>query len=123
MDSWNCERREFLRVLGYTALSLQLVPFAGACAAEEPAPADSLTVHSSRNSKLGDWVAHTHLLYVPLHWFRSPPAEGVSLDTTRTFLHRHTVDLTAEQLTLVGQGGSIQVKDTSNAHTYRIALS
>jgi hypothetical protein len=116
MDSEHLRRRQFLALLGYAALSVQV-----ACAAET-APAESLTVISSRNSKLGDWVAHTHLLYVPLQLFQAPPRDGVTLSTTRTFLHSHDVVLTEAQLVAVARGGTVLVEDASAAHTYSIEL-
>jgi hypothetical protein len=117
------ERRQVLKVLGYAALSVQIVPLATACAVEEHAPADQLTVHSSSNSKLGEWAAHSHLLYVPLRLFRQPPTAAVSLDTTWTFLHRHEVVLTHDQLVTVAQGGAVQVQDTQGVHGFAIRLS
>src|SRR5262245_55399187 len=111
-------RRQFLELLGYAALSVTST----ACAAEK-APADSLAVTSSSNSKLGDWVAHTHLLYIPLSLFTAPPREGVTLSTTRTFLHSHQVALTEAQLVAVARGDTVLVEDASAAHTYSIELS
>jgi hypothetical protein len=118
MDSELLRRRQFLELLGYAALSVQV-----ACAGETAAPADSLAVTSSRASKLGDWVAHTHLLYVPMQLFRAPPREGVALSTTRTFLHSHEVVLTEAQLAAVVRGDTVLVEDAVAAHTYSIALS
>lgn len=117
------DRRRFLRALGYTAFALHVVPLAVACAAEDTAPADSLAIRSSSDSKLGDWAAHAHDLYVPLHWFRQPPAEGVSLETTSNFFHTHKVALTRDELTIVGQGGSIRVRDSLGVHDFVISLS
>ena len=114
-------RRRFLELAGYTVLAVQILPWIGACAVEK-APMDSLAVTSSRNSKLGQWVAHTHFLYVPLRLFSAPPAEGVTLSTTSTYLHSHQVALTRDQLTAVARGGTVQVGDLSGAHTYTIAL-
>src|SRR5262249_29736846 len=58
-------RRQVLKLLGYAAVAVQILPLAGCASAEELPPPDSLAVTSSRRSKLGEWVAHTHLLYVP----------------------------------------------------------
>lgn len=115
-------RRQFLELLGYTALAVQLLPMAGCAMADETAPADSLAVTSSRTSKLGEWVAHTHFLYVPLKLFTAPPPEGVVLSTTRTYLHSHQVVLSEEQLATVGRGGTVELADLSNAHRYSIRL-
>ena len=123
MDSKLSRRREFLELLGYAALSLRILPLTAAACAVETAPPDSLSVISSRNSKLGHWAAHTHLLYVPLQFFRAPPREGVTLSTTWTFLHSHEVALTQAQLVTVARGGSVQVKDSAGAHTFSIELS
>jgi hypothetical protein len=123
MDSKLCRRREFLELLGYTALSVQILPLtAGACAVET-APADSLSLTSSRNSKLGRWADHSHLLYVPLQLFRAPRREGVTLSTTRTFFHSHEVALTQAQLVTVARGGTARVKDSLGVHTFSIELS
>ena len=90
--------------------------------AEEKAPADSLAVTSSLNSKLGRWAYHCHLLYVPLQCFTAPPREGVTLSTSWTFLHSHRVALTQDQLITVARGGSVEVQDSAGAHTYSIRL-
>jgi hypothetical protein len=117
------ERRQFLKLLGYAALSVQMLPLTGCPSAVETAPVDSLTVTSSRNSKVGRWAAHSHVLYVPLHLFRAPPREGATLSTTRTFLHSHEVALTQEQLVTVARGGTVRVKDSNGTHTFSIELS
>jgi hypothetical protein len=111
-------RRQFLELLGRAALSVPI----GACAAET-APADSLAVTSSRNSKLGRWAAHSHFLYVPLRLFEAPPQQGVTLSTTWKFLHSHEVALTRAQLVTVARGGTVRVEDSSTAHTFSIELS
>jgi hypothetical protein len=123
MDSKNSQRRQFLKLLGYTALSVQILPLTGGALAVETAPADSLAVTSSRNSKLGRWAYHSHTLYVPLQLFRAPPQQGVTLSTTWTFFHSHEVALTQAQLVTVARGGTVQVKDSFGAHTFSIELS
>lgn len=117
----NLRRREFLELSGYAALSVRLLPLMTGCAAEK-APADSLTVTSSPASKLGHWADHSHLLYVPLKLFRDLPPEGVTLSTTRTYLHSHDVALTREQLVTVAQGGAVRVMDTTGTHEFAIEL-
>jgi hypothetical protein len=115
-------RRPFLRLLGYTALSVQVLPLTGAACAEEAAPPDSLTVTSSQSSKLGRWAYHSHRLYVPRELFRAPPPNGVTLSTGTTYLHHHDVTLSQAQLVAVARGETIETKDTSSAHDYSIAL-
>jgi len=115
-------RREFLKLLGLAALSVQVMPLSGCASGEEPAPADSLAVTSSLNSKLGRWVYHSHVLYVPLQLFREPPPDGATLSTTRTYFHSHRVELTRAQLTAIARGDTVQVADLSEAHTYSIRL-
>jgi hypothetical protein len=123
MDSKTAQRRQFLKLLGYAALSLQILPLTGGACAMETAPADSLAVTSSRNSKLGRWAYHSHILYVPLQLFRAPPRQGVTLSTTRKFLHSHEVALTQAQLITVARGGTVEVTDSIEAHTFSIELS
>jgi hypothetical protein len=116
-------RRRALELLGIAALSVAILPVTGgACGGAETAPPDSLAVISSRASKLGRWVAHTHVLYVPLKLFRAPPREGVMLSTTLTYFHRHEVALTEAQLVTIARGDNVRVKDSSAAHSYSIAL-
>jgi hypothetical protein len=122
MESMTSRRREFLKLLGFAALTVQIVPMLGCEHGEEPAPPDSLAVTSSRTSKLGEWVAHTHVLYVPLRLFTAPPPEGVSLSTTRTYFHSHQVVLTQDQLAAIARGDEVRVKDQSSAHDYSIRL-
>ena len=123
MDSKISQRRQVLKLLGYTALSVQVLRLTGRALTVETAPADSLAVTSSRNSKLGRWAHHTHVLYVPLQWFRAPPQEGVTLSTTWTFFHFHKVALTQAQLVTVARGGTVQVNDLVGAHTFSIELT
>jgi hypothetical protein len=123
MDSNSSQRRQFLKLLGYTALSVQILPLTGGALAVETAPADSLAVTSSRDSKLGRWAYHSHVLYVPLQLFRALPPQGVTLSTTWTFLHSHEVALTQADLVTVARGGTVQVKDSLGAHTFSIELS
>lgn len=122
MDHTSLRRRKFLELSGYAALSFQLLPLMTACAAGK-APADSLTVTSSQGSKLGHWADHSHLLYVPLKLFQDPPPKGVTLSTTRTYLHSHDVALTREQLVTVARGGALRVRDTSGTHEFAIELA
>jgi hypothetical protein len=121
MDSKIYQRRQFLKLLGYTALSVQILSLTGGALAVETAPADSLAVTSSRNSKVGRWAYHSHILYVHLQLFRAPPQQGVTLSTTWAFLHFHKVALTQAQLGTVARGGTVQVKE--GAHTFSIELS
>ena len=123
MDPEISRRREFLKLLGYAALSLQILPLTACSLPEAEAPADSLAVTSSRGSKLGHWADHSHILYVPLQAFRIPPRQGVVLSTTRTYLHSHTVALTQAQLITVGRGGTVQVDDSTGVHSFSIELS
>src|SRR5262245_15087789 len=120
MASKLCRRRRFLELLGYAALSVQLLP-AGVASAVETAPADSLVVTSSRGSKVGRWADHFHLLYVPLRLLRAPPREGATLSTTWAFLHFHEVALSQDQLLTVAHGGTIRLE--IGAHTFSIELS
>ena len=122
MDSKTSRRRQFLKLLGYAALSVQILPLTGGASEAETPPADSLAVTSSRNSKLGRWAYHSHVLYVPLQLFRAPPRQGVTLSTTWTFLHAHEVALTRAQLVTVARGGMVQVNDSGGAHTFSIEL-
>jgi len=117
------QRRQFLKLLGYTALSVQILPLTDGALAVETAPADSLSVTSSRNSKLGRWAYHSHILHVPLQLFRAPPHQGVTLSTTWAFLHFHHVALTQAQLLTVARGGSVRVQDSSGGHSFSIELS
>ena len=123
LDSIIFQRRRFLKLLGYSALSVQILPLAGCTSALEAPPADSLAVTSSRNSKVGRWADHSHLLYVPRRLFSAPPREGVTLSTTRTFLHTHQVALTQTQLVSVARGGTVRVKDSGGTHAFSIELS
>src|SRR5262245_61953582 len=121
MESRDSHRRQFLKLMALAALSVQLLPTQGASAGET-APADSLAVTSSRNSKLGRWAYHSHVLYLPLRLFRAPPRGGVTLSTTWAFLHSHEVTLTEAQLITVARGGKVDVKESSGVHTFSIGL-
>src|SRR5262245_19566699 len=121
MESKASRRRQFLKLLGYTTVMVQILPLTAGCSGEETAPADSLAVISSRNSNVGRWAYHSHVLYVPLRLFRAPPREGVTLSTTWAFLHFHQVALTQDQLVTVAGGGAVRVE--AGAHTFSIQLT
>ena len=123
MDATISQRRQFLKLLGYAALSVQILSLTEEATAAEAAPADSLAVTSSRGSRLGRWAYHSHVLYVPLELFRAPPQPGVTLSTTWTFLHSHEVTLTQAQLVTVARGGSVRVNESSGVHSFSIELS
>jgi len=123
MNPEKSHRREFLKGLGYAALSVQILPLTACSSSEDTAPDDSLAVTSSLGSKLGHWAYHSHVLYVPLHFFSNPPDQGVELTTTWTYLHAHDVALSQAQLIAVARGGTVQVNDSTGVHGFSIQLS
>jgi hypothetical protein len=122
MESKVLQRRRFLKLLGHAALSVQILPLPNGASAVETAPAGSLAVTSSRDSKLGRWADHSHVLYVPLQLFTAPPERGVTLSTTWAFLHWHEVKLTQAQLVTVARGGTVRLQDSGGTHTFSIEL-
>jgi hypothetical protein len=50
---------------------------------------------------------HFHQLSIPRELLESPPAQGIAIETTRALLHRHSVRLSAEELSAIGSGKTV----------------
>jgi hypothetical protein len=78
-------------------------------------PVTSITYTSS------NVLAHTHQVTISTSNYTSPPADGLTQDTTIAQGHNHTVTLTQAQLATIGGGGTVTV-DTSfvgnHLHTF-----
>jgi hypothetical protein len=117
VESEHVDRREFVQKLAVAILALQIAPLAQACSSlDEPSPAasgDALVATSTAGL-----FGHFHRLSILRELLESPPAQGVVLETTRAFLHRHSVQLSAEELSAIGSGKTV----TRQISSHRLAI-
>ena len=114
------DRRGFIKDVGLALLTMQLLP--SIANASENAPGDSKDSAENLIIRSGQgFVPHTHDLWIPYAILRTPPAQGVTLISTRARDHTHEVVLSHDQLAEVNQGGTVSVKGGS--HTFAIAKS
>ena len=64
---------------------------------------------------------HVHYLRIPKTLLAAPPAGGVTLTSTKAFLHQHRIVLTQEDLRSVDHGGT--VSQQAGSHLFVIALA
>jgi hypothetical protein len=115
-----CDRRTFLRGFGLAVLSVQSLILIG-CESKDPPIDDKKIVDNLIIQSSPGAFDHAHTLLIPYALLRTPPSEGVKLMSTKTFFHRHEIELTQEDLTSVSQGGSVTFKASS--HLFIIALA
>ena len=123
MKTVDLKRRDFLRGLGIVALSVQVIPFAGA--QEVPAPnADDkgLTVRSGK-SRFAPLPDHFHNIFIAWALIQNPPPEGINIKTSICYLHCHKVVLTQSELVAISQRQTVTVADTVKDHQYVINLA
>ena len=111
-------RRNFIKTLGLTALSLRVLSIS-----EVASATDDLVVISGP----GKFVNHVHTLVIQGSLLDNPPAEGVRLKTTTTLLHKHVIFISQEQLIQIRSGQEVKVPnvDTQPAfidHWFAIKL-
>lgn len=114
------DRRTFIKGLGLAVLTVQSLPL-GACGSKAPRvdgreAVNNLIVLSSPGA-----FKHVHELLIPYALLKTPPPEGVSLTTTKAFLHQHNIALAHEDLMTVNNGGTVTKKASS--HLFVIALA
>ncbi|MFM9904203.1 MAG: hypothetical protein ACKVQJ_06490 [Pyrinomonadaceae bacterium] len=113
------DRRTFLQGLGIAVLAVQSLALTG-CESGGPPIDDKLKVDNLIMQSSRGTFDHVHDLLIPYALLRTPPSEGVKLLSTKSFFHRHEVELTQEELTTVNRGGSVTRKGGS--HLFVIAL-
>src|SRR5262249_2874912 len=116
----SADRRKFLKGVGLAVLTVQFLPLiahaSGDSAGDGNDAANNLSIPFTPGL-----LSHVHDLLIPYAVLKTPPADGVELQTPRAMLHRHTVKLTREQLLTVSRGGSVTGKASS--HRFVIALA
>ena len=114
------DRRQFVKGVGVAVLSVQCLPLIAQASCNSPSDskdtADNLVIRSGPGL-----MSHVHDLLIPYAMLKTPPLQGVELETTQALLHRHTIALTREQLILVNEGGTVTQKASS--HILVIALA
>ena len=114
------DRRKFLKGVGLAVLTVQSMPLiahaSGDSAGDGNDAANNLSIHFTPGL-----FSHVHDLLIPYAVLKTPPAQGVELQTTQAMFHRHTVKLTPEQLLTVSRGGSVAGRASS--HRFVITLA
>ncbi|MEP7076884.1 MAG: hypothetical protein ABI878_13840 [Acidobacteriota bacterium] len=114
------DRRTFLQGLGIAVLAVQSLALIG-CESGNPPIDDKMKAENLIMQSSPGKFDHVHDLLIPYTLLRTPPSEGVKLLSTKSFFHRHEVELTQEELTTVNLGGSVTRKASS--HLFVIALA
>lgn len=117
--SRSLDRREFIEAAGFAILAVQCLP-ATAFASGRPSDAAKITDDLIIESGPGSFH-HVHYLHIPKAFLTTPPAGGVTLTSTKAFLHQHRIVLTQEDLRSVDHGGT--VSQQAGSHLFVIALA
>ncbi|HEY2356773.1 MAG TPA: hypothetical protein VGH86_04930 [Phenylobacterium sp.] len=119
-DEIGADRRGFIKRVGLALLTVQLLPSVAraseSAAGDSNDPAENLIIRSGQG-----FVPHTHDLWIPYAILRTPPAQGVTLISTKARGHTHEVVLSHDQLAAVNHGGTVSV--TGGSHTFVIAMA
>ncbi len=114
------DRRGFIKRAGLALLTVQLLP--SLARASDGSPIDSESVAENLIIRSGQgFVPHTHDLWISSALLRTPPAQGVTLISTKARDHTHEVVLSHDDLAIVNHGGTVSVKGGS--HTFVIAMA
>ena len=82
--------------------------------AAAPTQSSGMDVYTSSTNS-----SHHHTFTLDDMDLSSPPAAGVSGDTSTDGMHSHTVDISADQLTSVGMGESVEITSgVAGSHTH-----
>jgi len=113
-------RKEFLKT-GFLGLSVGLGALVAARCKSSTSPeptGDTKTFTSSNDS------GHTHSITINKSEVQTPPASGISRETSTNSGHSHTFTMTQAQLTNVNNGGTEMCQTamaSSHMHTFSIA--
>ncbi|RPH69783.1 MAG: hypothetical protein EHM78_13980 [Myxococcaceae bacterium] len=113
-------RREVLFRVGGLLLALPASRVLLACGGDTGMGPDSLRFISS--SDLG----HTHFFTLQLTEITSPPAAGISRQTSNDLSHTHTVTLTEADLDSINAGNTVTIttsNDDNHTHTFAFRKS
>jgi hypothetical protein len=114
------DRRQFVKGVGVAVLAVQCLPLIAHASGDSPSDGKDTAGDLMIRSGPG-LLSHVHDLLIPLAILKTPPLQGVEIETTQALLHRHSIALTREQLVLVDQGGTVTQKASS--HIFVIALA
>lgn len=120
------ERRGVLVRLGSVLLILPAARALSACGGDGgktgqggPAGTPDSGDGGSRTYTSSVTGGHTHDFTLEMSEITSPPAGGISRDTTYAVDHDHEVELTEAELDTIGSGGTVtKVTGETNGHTH-----
>ncbi len=122
----NLKRRQFLKTLGVSVVTLQVIPvLLKKASAQMNSPEFNCGAELnilSGPSAYAPLPGHFHYLNIETAIFKNPPTQGVKIMTSIAYLHQHQVILSQEQLLKVAQGDTITVEDSVKDHHYEIKL-
>ncbi len=114
------KRAEFLKVLGAGTLTAIAGSLLSACkSSTTPTPSTS----DSKDFVSSSVEGHSHTITLKKTELQSPPAGGISRETTTTNGHTHTFTMSAAQLSQVNNGSVVEV-DTAetSSHHHRFTI-
>jgi hypothetical protein len=106
IEPQHINRRDVVKELAVATLVIALAPLVQACDSvdeERSAAGSDALVVTTTEGLLG----HVHDLSIDEHLLESPPAEGVAIETTRSLFHRHTIQLSADELLAIKSGNTV----------------
>ncbi len=117
-------RRDFLKstVMAGGSLGAALLLQSGCSSSDNGSPSGP-SDSTSRTFTSSSDTGHTHSVTMARSEIDSPPAGGISRQTTSNSGHTHTFTLTQAQLTTVQGGGTVSTttsSDTGHSHTFSI---
>lgn len=118
------DRKHFLGTLFALPAGLFLVHCSSTASSSGGSDADAPAAPPTRSGGLDIYTcstvaSHHHTFSLDDTAFTSPPAEGVSGDSSNDGNHSHTVAISAAELTMVGLGDSVKVTcGSAGGHTH-----
>lgn len=111
------DRRTFLGTLVVLPVGVFLVHCGSSSGSDDPGapPVKSGTQAIYTSSVVQD---HDHTFAVDLAAFMTPPANGISGDTSNNQGHTHSVSISMADLQQVEAGQSVKVTTSSTGHTH-----
>jgi hypothetical protein len=115
------KRNEFLKVLGAGVLIVAVgILWSGCKSSTTPTPSTSDTkdfISTSVADSTGS--NHNHTVTVKKSECQTPPAAGISRETTSANGHTHAFTMTSAQLTQVNNGTPVEVTTTGGPDTHQ----
>ena len=115
------KRAEFLKVMGAGTLVALAGSAVTACKSSSTTPSNPTTSNTFTSSNVQN---HTHTITIQKTEVETPPAGGISRETSSASGHTHTFTMTADDLTNVKAGTVVTVTTAdTGGHTHDFVIS